>query len=149
MKWLLVGIGAFFDGFQLMVGLFFIVLAFVPGIDFVTLPVGGAIDFAISVIAGIILVILLLINKMFYPTIFLGALGIEAIPFVNIIPGWTGLALASAMRKQKEEGREQAQQNPSEEEGEEEPNPESFRADIVRQFNGSRPPANENVKMAQ
>ena len=69
-------------------------------------PVGAAlglmINLCLSLVLGAILGVLMKYFNMFYPRYFFGGGGIEIIPGLDIVPGWTALAIASVLRKKSE-----------------------------------------------
>lgn len=66
--------------------------------------VSVAVSFCLSATFGSALIIFMLHSKLFYPKLLIFG-GIELIPVVNIVPGWTGFVFTSIMQKNAEEKR--------------------------------------------
>lgn len=107
---LIIGFALFIDGLQAALALMFVsagaVLGVVPLIGAVGMPLGIGLGFAsdicISLMLGSALIFLLAINGMYYPgytwAVFIG----ETIPGLDIIPGWTFLAISCVLKKNAE-----------------------------------------------
>ncbi len=75
------------------------------GASFFAIPLAAVIDFGISLTFGGALIFFLAWSGMFYPGSVLAAFGAEAVPGVNILPGWTLLVVRCMYKKRAEEGR--------------------------------------------
>jgi hypothetical protein len=144
MKWVFISIGAFIDGLKLMIMVsFFALQFFVP----FALSIGIVLDTVISILFGTALIILLLINGMWYPLYFAAAFFGGIIPFIDILPGWTGLAWACTSQKEKDEKKKLEERQANEEEPGEEPVQPIVSPYIVRQrFDGIRAADNDNFE---
>lgn len=66
------------------------------------IPLGMIVDFMISITFGGVLIVILWLNGMLRLSYVAAALLGESVPFISLLPGWTGFAYASARKKEKE-----------------------------------------------
>lgn len=105
-------LAAFLDLMQILVGLgisgVFAVLNFIPIIGQVASPIGiilgGVIDFCLSVSFGSVIAAALLYADLFYPQYLFSGWGLELLPGLDLLPGWTATVIFCLLRKKSEEG---------------------------------------------
>jgi hypothetical protein len=115
---LLIFIAVFIDALQFLIGLTITVtfiagsaaVGWIPVIGIMAASagtiagdvIGSTIDVCLSVSLGTLLCTLLFYADMFYPKYLFSGSIFELLPFVDILPGWTAMTVASVWRKSTE-----------------------------------------------